>query len=417
MRRRATQNVAAAYDEQAERALLGACLLKRDACAVLRDEVDPGDFYMLIHQRIAQAVLELSRLGSGVDAVTVGSWLEQHPEGPLDRKELGRLLLALMAEVPATGNASAYAAAVRERANWRRLRTVLAELSQEADQGDLSAEALAELMQSKARLVQPVAELEDASIDRFLAREVQYRWVVERLLERGDRLILTGKEGYGKSTLLRQLAVQFSAGIHPFQPLRVPPVRVLMVDLENSELQVHRKLRPLYQRVAQPQLRFDGASYDPSFLQVRIRPGGLDLLHRPDRQWFTAAVKSARPDVLITGPIYKLARGNPSDEEFAQQVAGYLDDLRTEYDCAVLLEAHSPHSLRPDGGRELRPYGASLWMRWPEFGYGLVTDRQDGRIVNWESWRPPRDPERDWPSRLTYGNSWPWVNANLEEPL
>jgi RecA-family ATPase len=40
--------------------------------------------------------------------------------------------------------------------------------------------------------------------------------VIPGLLERRDRLMLTGEEGLGKSYLLRQIAVMAAAGLDPF---------------------------------------------------------------------------------------------------------------------------------------------------------------------------------------------------------
>jgi hypothetical protein len=45
----------------------------------------------------------------------------------------------------------------------------------------------------------------------------EFDWIVPGLIERGDRLMLTGFEGLGKSMLTRQLAVTMAAGLHPFR--------------------------------------------------------------------------------------------------------------------------------------------------------------------------------------------------------
>jgi hypothetical protein len=58
----------------------------------------------------------------------------------------------------------------------------------------------------------------------------------------------------------------------------------------------------------------------------------------------------------------------------------------------------------------LRPFGSSLWKRWPEFGYCLKLTRDSdfhARMCHLIPWRGPRD-ERDWPAGLAAGGSWPW---------
>src|SRR5690606_20278264 len=84
-----------------------------------------------------------------------------------------------------------------------------------------------------------------------LAIEDTYDWVIPGLLERMDRLVLTGGEGLGKSTWLRQIAVLAAAGIHPTRHAeRIDPVRVTVIDTENTERQWRRKVRPLVHKAA-----------------------------------------------------------------------------------------------------------------------------------------------------------------------
>jgi hypothetical protein len=238
------------------------------------------------------------------------------------------------------------------------------------------------------------------SISEFLAREEEpYDWLVPGLLERGDRLIVTGPEGGGKSTLLRQLCVQLAAGIHPFGGPDFKPVRVLLLDVENSERQVRRQLRPLH-------LALGGRDLP---LYVGVRPQGLDLLFPEDGKKLINVVQSVRPDLIVGGPAYKLAGGDPTEESTARFVAGFFDRLRHDYGLGLILEAHSPYA-NGTAKRPIRPYGASLWSRWPEFGIHLS---KEGEVNHW---RGPRD-EREWPALLQRGGAWPWTAVDRERDL
>jgi 5S rRNA maturation endonuclease (ribonuclease M5) len=232
-------------------------------------------------------------------------------------------------------------------------------------------------------------------LDEYLADDSddEYDWLVPGLLERGDRMILTGAEGGGKSTLLRQVGIQLAAGIHPFGGKPFDPLRVLLLDLENSDRQIKRKLRPL-RLVAGSAYRGD--------MYVRSRVEGLDLLTTEDRGYLAEQVDAVQPDVLITGPAYKMAAGDPIEEKTARPVALLLDKIRATYGCAVLLESHSPHASN-GGKRPERPFGASLWLRWPEFG--LYLDKETGALRHW---RGDREDGRAWPAALQRGGTWPW---------
>lgn len=241
-------------------------------------------------------------------------------------------------------------------------------------------------------------------LDAFLdTSEPEYNWVVEGLLERRDRVILTGPEKAGKSTLLRQVAVRFAAGLHPFDERRTEPANVFFVDTENNRADQKRKFRPLRDLVRD-------AGGEPGGLQLISRPGGLDL-RRPESLELLDEIADFVwvPDVLVIGPAYKLGSGDPSSEEVAREVTGALDAFRTKHDCAVLLEHHTPHA-GANGRRPHRPIGSSLWGRWCEVALHLSAQGVLSR------WQPMRDP-REWPEKLRRGDTWPWVAETASAEL
>jgi AAA domain/Bifunctional DNA primase/polymerase, N-terminal len=230
--------------------------------------------------------------------------------------------------------------------------------------------------------------------------EPEYEWRVPHLLERGDRVVLTGKEGYGKSTLLRQIGLGAAMGLNTLSTdilnRHHTPLRVLLIDLENSLRQLRREFRK--------QLR---AADDEHQTEMRARffveshPEGLVLNDTRDRDkdraWLLEIVEATEPDILILGPIYKMIDGDPSDEQPNRDLVKWLDSVRIAYDLVLLLEAHTPHNA-------VRPYGWSGWKRWPEFGIHL---HQDGRLEHWRAMRE----ERPWPTHLARGGeeNWLWV--------
>ncbi|MFE6846548.1 AAA family ATPase [Streptomyces sp. NPDC057686] len=219
-------------------------------------------------------------------------------------------------------------------------------------------------------------------------------WIVPGVLERQDRLIVTGSPGHGKSTLLRQTAMQLASGLHPFGGENFPPLRVLLFDLENSRRQIHRKLVSLRNTA--------GENYH-NHLYIISRTEGLDL-NKGDGIILESEISACQPDVLITGPLYKLAGGDLNDESCARLAAQWLDKIRNKYGTTLILEAHSPHTY--DSRKPvMRPAGTALWTRWPEFGIHLA---QDGTLTHW---RGPRE-ERDWPAQLWRGGEWPWTAPN-----
>jgi 5S rRNA maturation endonuclease (ribonuclease M5) len=273
---------------------------------------------------------------------------------------------------------------------------------------------------SLAELEQTFSSEEEAKPDlapdlwEFIATpDEAYDWIVPDILERGDRLILTGFEGLGKSMVTRQMAVMIAAGLHPFYWHRhgeCRPHRVLFIDCENSVRQSRRKFRPLAAASIKHQHRVPGGG-----LRLIHKPEGVDLTRDEWENWLMERVTAHRPDVLFIGPFYRLHNANMNDELPARRVVAVLDRVRTAVDCALVTEAHAGHG---ESGlkRQVRPAGSSLLLRWPEFGLGIRPAGDPPRMIGGRPidvevvpWRGGRD-DRNWPGFLTYGDphDWPW---------
>jgi hypothetical protein len=302
--------------------------------------------------------------------------------------------------VPTTANAAHYAARVAELATLRRLIDVGHRLVQLGHEDGMEAAVAGTVARQLLEETAGAAILGDSGvgavldIDDFLEEpEADYDWVIPGLLERGDRTIITGLEGIGKSVLFRQIATQACAGIHPFTLESISPIRALLVDCENSRAQVRREVRPLRVRA--------GVQLERGRLYIVVQPQGIDLYgEAASAAWLESKIRGATPDLVALGPLYKLASGDPTSEEVARKVSAVLDDLRVRYGFALLIEGHVPHGH--GGSRPPRPYGASMWLRWPEFGLHLS---ESGTLSHW---RGQRD-EREWPSSLKRGGDWPWT--------
>lgn len=401
-------------DFDAEQSALGACLLSKTALSEVRDAVDVAAFYQARHQVIFSAILHMDSRNLSVDHITLGKYLAD--TGDLMRVGGTAYLYELVRAVPTAANGEHYAGIVQDRGLRRALielatRMVQMGYSTTGETSELIEKFVAEARDLRDRGM-AAEDLPVEDILDFVKKEDVYDWVVPGLLERQDRLILTASEGGGKSTLLRQMSVTLAAGIHPFRTWEViDPVRVLTLDCENGEAASRRKFRPLLaaaDNLEQPVKRGQ--------FHIECRPSGLDLTRPSDRAWMMRRVERVKPDVLIIGPVYRLHAGNPNDEELARKVSVVIDEARATAGCTVLMEAHAPHG-NGMGPRSLRPLGSSLWMRWPEFGFGLRPVEDDKSAQNVEGargrrvvpWRGSRD-ERDWPAFIKQGEKWPWIS-------
>ena len=250
-------------------------------------------------------------------------------------------------------------------------------------------------------------------LDEFLGEEEPPTdWVVPGLLGRQDRIIVTGLEGSGKSMLSRQVAMCAASGIHPFDlaALPVKPARVLIIDLENPTDLARQSLRAL--RITA------GDRYQKGNMTVTVKPEGMDLVGNDGAELRAEIEKAGDIDLLVIGPLYKMVSvGDVTEEPVARELTATLDRLRIEFGFALWIEAHAPHQQSEDKKPTVkRPYGASLFKRWPEFGYFLHWDPESG-VGELQRWRQDRRSDRHYPDQLRRGGAWPWTHPTSEKDI
>lgn len=388
----------------AEQSVLGAMILSPHAVAEVATVLTGSDFYVPRHEIIFDALLALHHAEHPTDVVALVDELLR--TGELQRAGGAEYLHQLTSVVPTSANAAYYAGIVRGDAMRRRLVEIADRIRAEShDPAIALPRALADLQQlsetsstgggARARSLRAVLNVP--------AQEDAYDWVIPGVLERRDRLMLTGSEGGGKSTMLRQLALLSAAGVHPFGFHQIDPIRVLVVDAENSERQWRRAVRGMTEEAAQRGRR------DPRDFVALETVKSIDITRATDLTVIHRRMDEVKPDLLLIGPLYRLVpRAIQSDDDAAPVLAA-LDSLR-DRDVAMLIEAHAGHAGSAQGERDLRPRGSSALLGWPEFGLGLRREKpsQFGLVkFSLTRWRGDRD-RRDFPAKFMRGSIWPW---------
>jgi hypothetical protein len=395
------------YDETAERSILGAALTSPAVTTLVK--LPASAFGQPSHADLWEAICAVHDAGDKPDSVTI-------PKRVLPARR--RAVLGLMADVISEGlpsNAEFYAATIRDLAERRRISAAVEGLRQRLDLLDLPTADIMAMAERDLITTGPLDRTAEQtlSFDEFCDQQIPAEdWVIDRLLARGERLVLTGIEGLGKTQMLRQLAVSAAAGVDPFTLEDTTPRRVLYVDAENPNGIMVRKLgamREVMRRRGRPV---------GNRMWIRRFPQGLDLAQPTDRLELHHLCTIVRPDLLVIGPAYKLYVGGAGarEEDLARQVTSVLDGLREEFNFALLLEHHSPHAGPGAEQRTVRPIGSSLWLRWPEIGFGIRPESGtvlEDRQVEVKHWRGARE-ARPWPLRLVGGglSELPWTDPS-----
>lgn len=236
-------------------------------------------------------------------------------------------------------------------------------------------------------------------------------FVIPGTMARGDRLLITGFEGHGKSTLLRQIAVQVAAGIHPWTGQEMPPQKVLMIDCENHPEQVIDSWKNMVGLAA----RYDRAIERGNLTILEQWDNEVDLTGVDGQAWMNERIHAYKPDLVVMGPLYNMSSRDLKDDETVRKIKKVVNEARGICGTAFVMEHHAPHKGPGDTKRSVRPYGSSTFLKWPDFGYGLnPVEGQEG-VYEWQKTRFPRVRERVFPEFLRWGKpnagEFPWVQA------
>lgn len=252
---------------------------------------------------------------------------------------------------------------------------------------------------------------EALSFDDLMALEEDHQpWVVKGMLRRKEVLMLTGLEGGGKSMLMSQWLLGAACGVNTMSPmpLRHDPARVFVVDVENESTQIRDNMRTVWKSV-QPHMQ-EGQKPKIKFSPTKH----VNLTKASERNALLREITAAKPDLVYLGSVYQLAPSPDHDEVFFA-VKNTVDAIRDEIGSAFLIEHHAGHDKNGDGTRDSRPYGSSMWRRWPNFGVGLVQYPGDKNLRLLQRWRGDRSRGRLIPYAVRESATIPWMPIPEDE--
>lgn len=381
---------------EAEHAVLAACMTDPESIRFASRIVEPADFWNPQASLLFQVITDLHQAGKPNSAVAVAN--ECARQGlKIGFSDIGSLL----GGAENAGSVAYHAEIVRNESARRRITEVLTRAQQAVNEHQADVSEIIQGVIHGAREVSSGIGGESFTakpLGDIMAIKDTFEWVIPGLLEKRDRVIVTAGEGAGKTTLIRQMAIASATGIHPFQLTPIRPVRVLVIDSENSERQWRRASGRLLNAAQQ-----SNGQGDP-LTNVRIaciprtsitRDRELGKIHR--------MIDDFQPEIVCIGPLYRLAPGSMNSDEDVAPVLAALDTIR-DTGAAMIIEGHAGKGANAAGARDLRPRGSSALLGWPEFGFGLAHSDQEG-VLDLQRWRGDRE-ERSWPESLARTNPW-----------
>ncbi len=212
-------------NQDAERAILGAVMLDKDALGVAMETLQLEDFYRLEHRLIFQVMCELYENDQAIDGITVAEDLERRGEL---RKAGGNDYLAdILAGTATAANVQYHARIVRDRSILRRLISASGEIANDAFEGADDTDTILDDAQTKIyniaenRQTQSFAAVKDVVPETFRRIDEASRQKSDVTglatgfteldqrtagLQNSDLIILAARPSMGKTALALNIA-------------------------------------------------------------------------------------------------------------------------------------------------------------------------------------------------------------------
>ncbi len=253
------------HNEEAEKSILGASMLSKDALLDIMDIVKPRDFYSEMHKEIFTAIRELYSRNEPIDTLTVSEELKKR--NSLEMVGGRAYIASLSSGVPSTANAGQYAKIVAEKAVLRKLIAASTDIIEEAYKEAMDADVVLDYAErgifeiAQAKQSKDVAALKDVLIKNIEIIDEASRQegnvigvptgfrdldIKTSGLQRSDLVIVAARPAMGKTAFALNVAQQ--AAIKG-------GASVLIFSMEMSKEQLGQRLLSMESRVEMQKLK------------------------------------------------------------------------------------------------------------------------------------------------------------------
>ena len=209
------------HNTDAEKSVLGAAMLNKDALFDVVEIVSPEDFYNKAHQEIFSCIRDMYNASRAVDIVTVTE--EMKNRGSLAAAGGSAYIAELTSDIPSTTNAAEYAKIIAEKAALRRLIQTSEEIREECYASKESSDNIMDTAEKRIFAIAESGQKRDYTaikdimfedVDIISARSMQngsltgvtsgFRDLDNKLggFQKSDLVIVAARPGMGKANVL-----------------------------------------------------------------------------------------------------------------------------------------------------------------------------------------------------------------------
>ena len=250
---------------EAEKSVLGAALLSKDALFDVVEIVKADDFYDANHKEIFTAMLDLHRKNAPVDALTVAEELKKR--NSLNMVGGRAYIASLSSETPTTANAADYSRIIAEKASVRRLINTADDIVSKGYEGSMDAGQMLDYAESgifeisQARQKGQYTHIKDVLLENIeiidrasqmdggltgVTTGFKYLDVMTSGLQRSDLIILAARPAMGKTAFALSLALNAAVKGN---------ASVMVFSMEMSKEQLGQRLLSMESKVPMQSLK------------------------------------------------------------------------------------------------------------------------------------------------------------------
>lgn len=187
--------------------------------------------------------------------------------------------------------------------------------------------------------------------------------LIEGILRRGHKMLISGSSKAGKSFLLMELCVAIAEGV-PWLGFRCKKGRVLYVNLEIDPASAVNRFLKIYDALGIPAANAD------SILVWNLRGHAVPLDQLVPK--LIRRVRDQRLDAIIIDPIYKVITGDENNASEMGAFCNQFDKICTETGCSAIYCHH--HSKGAQGMKKAmdRASGSGVFARDPDAQLDMI---------------------------------------------
>ncbi|MCI6820111.1 MAG: replicative DNA helicase [Clostridiales bacterium] len=368
------------HSTEAEKSVLGAALLSKDALFDVVEVVKPQDFYDKNHTEIFEAMLDLNRKNVPVDALTVAEELKKR--GSLDMVGGRAYVASLSSGTPTTSNALEYGKIVAEKASVRRLIDTADDIVVKGYEGGMDANQMLDYAESgifeisQLRQKGQYAHIRDVLISNIeiidkasqmeggltgITTGFKYLDTMTSGLQKSDLIILAARPAMGKTAFALSLALNAAVKGR---------ASVMMFSLEMSKEQLGQRLLSMESKVDMQSLktgRLERRDWDDINIAMDVLSGAN--IHIDDTAGITIMEMKSKCrrlkaeeglDLVVIDYLQLMTPEGKSDSRTQEisVISRNLKLLARELDCPVIVL--SQLSRAPETRTDHRPMLSDL---------------------------------------------------------